>query len=200
MSEQLSFFSADLAVPSVADLAGLLAAHGQVFTSGGVVRVSVVLDARWRAEAIAQLVGEAGLTAQLRVLEPEDAEHGGHLVRTDSSPELAALGRAWTKGAVKHLPHGWIPDGRALRAWALAAGRCDDAAYLFGLDPHAPDTHQPAAAALAAAGLTPVLLGVRGGGPALRVGGRRRVRRLVEMLGSAPPAIPDDGYWPTPQR
>jgi len=113
MSEQLSFFSADLAVPSVADLAGLLAAHGQVFTSGGVVRVSVVLDARWRAEVIAQLVGEAGLTSQLRVLEPEDAEQGGHLVRTDSSPELAALGRAWTKGAVKHLPMaGFLTDER----------------------------------------------------------------------------------------
>jgi hypothetical protein len=195
MSEQLSFFSADLAEPAVADLAGLLAAHGQVFSSEGTMRLSVVLDAQWRAEAVAQLVRETGLTAELGV-----SDQGGPLVRTGSSTQLAELGRSWTKGAVKHIPGNWVPDGRALRAWALAAGRCIDTGYLLGLDPHAPDTHQSAAAALARAGLAPILLGARGGGPSLRVSGRRRVLRLAEMLGAAPAAVPREGYWPTLQR
>lgn len=194
MSEQLSFFSADLAEPAAADLAGLLVAHGQVFTSAGDVRVSVVLDAAWRADAVAELMREAGLTADIGV-----SEQGAPLVRS-ASVQLAELGRAWTKGAVKHVPIGWVPDGRALRAWAFAAGRCDDAGYVLGLDPHAPDTHQAAAAALAAVGLAPILLGARGGGCGLRVSGRRRVLRLREMLGSAPALIPTKGYWPTPHR
>lgn len=195
VSEQLSFFSADLAEPSVADLCGLLAAHGQVFSSAGYVRISVVLDAQWRADAVAQLVRETGLTAEQGV-----SEQGAPLVRTGSSTQLARLGERWTKGAVKHVPNEWRPDGRALRAWALAAGQCDDAGYVLGLDPHAPDTHQAAAAALAKVGVAPVLLGARGGGPSLRVSGRRRVQRLVEMVGSAPATVPVEGFWPAPRR
>lgn len=195
MSEQLSFFSADLAVPTVADLAGLLAAHGQVVTVGSAVRVSVVLDVQWRAGAVAQLVRETGLSAELGV-----SEQGAPLVRTPPSPRLTELGRAWTKGAVKHVPERWVPDGRALRAWALAAGRCDDTGYLLNLDPHAPDTHERTAAALAKAGLASVLLGVRGGGPSLRISGRRRVLRLAELVGAPPPMVPAEGYWPNRSR
>jgi len=195
VSEQLSFFSADLAEPVVADLAGLLVAHGQVFTSGGNVQVSVVLDAQWRAEAVAELIREIGLVAELGV-----SDQGGPLVRTRSSAQLTELGREWTKGAVKHVPSGWVPDGRALRAWALTAGRCQDAGYVLGLDPHAPDTHQSAAAALAKAGVAPILLGVRGGGPSLRISGRRRVLRLAEMVGALPAMVPADGYWPSRQH
>ncbi|WP_241249840.1 hypothetical protein [Rhodococcus sp. X156] len=184
-----------MAVPAVSDLAGLLVAHGQAFRAGGRTRVSVVLDAPWRAVAVAELVRETGLTAETDV-----SEQGAPLVRTGGSDGLAALGRAWTKGAVKAVPRGWVPDGRALRAWALAAGRCQDNDYVLGLDPHAPDTHQAAAAALARAGLASILLGARGGGPSLRVSGRRRVLRLSEMLGSAPSAVPASGYWPVAKR
>lgn len=193
--EQLSFFSADLADPGPDDLAGLLVAHGQLFTRGGGVRVSVVLDARWRAEAVAELMRASGIEAEVGF-----SEQGAPLVRSVVTPRLAELGRFWIKGAVKHVPAGWVPDGRALRAWALVAGRCDDAGYLLGLDPHAPDTHQPAAAALAAAGLAPIPLGARGGGPALRVSGRRRVLRLAEMVGAPPPEAPVDGCWPSHLR
>lgn len=195
VTEQLSFFSADMAVPAVGDLAGLLVAHGQVFTTGGRTRVSVVLDAQWRAVAVAELVRETGLPAETDV-----SDQGGPLVRTGSTEALAVLGRAWTKGAVKAVPRTWVPDGRALRAWALASGRCQDNDYVLGLDPHAPDTHQAAAAALARAGLASILLGPRGGGPSLRVSGRRRMLRLSEMLGSAPSAVPASGYWPTAKR
>lgn len=195
MSEQLSFFSADLAEPAAADLAGLLVAHGQVFSTGGTVRVSVVLDAQWRAQAVAQLIRETGLTTEVGI-----SEQGGPLVRTGTSAELIELGRAWTKGAVKCVPRSWVPDGRALRAWVLAAGRGDESGYVLGLDPHAPDTHQGAAAALAKAGLAPILLGARGGGPSLRVSGRRRVLRLAEVVGSAPDPVPRAGYWPRGER
>ncbi len=195
MSEQLSFFSADLAEPAVADLAGLLVAHGQVFTSGGTVQISVVLDAAWRADAVAELIRESGLVAETGV-----SDQGGPLVRTRSVAQLGELGAAWTKGAVKHVPSGWVPEGRALRAWVLAAGRRDDAGYVLGLDPHAPDTHQSAAAALVGAGLTPILLGARGGGPSLRISGRRRVQRLAEVVGAAPTMVPADGYWPSGQH
>ena len=58
---QLSFFSAESVPPAVTDLTGLLAAGGQVVLVGGGARLSVVVDRPWRAEAIAEMVDEAGL-------------------------------------------------------------------------------------------------------------------------------------------
>lgn len=190
---QLSFFSADMVEPAVADLAGLLAAHGQVVSSGVGTRVSVVVAARWRATSIAELMSSAGLEPELGT-----SEEGTPLVRTAPSAALAALGGQWRKGAVKTVPAGWTPGGRALRAWALAAGRADESGYLLGLDPHAGDTHVPLAAALSRAGVAPTLLGPRGGGPALRVSGRRRLLRLAETVGPVPPEATGAGCWPRP--
>ncbi|MUM32225.1 hypothetical protein FZI93_10585, partial [Mycobacterium sp. CBMA361] len=67
---QLSFFSAESVPPAVADLTGLLAAAGQVVQAGGEgdgrrVRVSVVVDALWRAEALAEMIAETGLTPEI---------------------------------------------------------------------------------------------------------------------------------------
>lgn len=190
---QLSFFSAEMVEPEVLDLSGLLAAHGQVVSSGAGTRVSVVVPARWRAVAIAELMTAAGLQPELGT-----SEEGRPLVRTAPSAALAALGAEWTKGAVKTVPVGWTPGGRALRGWALAAGRADETGYLLGLDPHAADTHLPLAAALSRAGVAPTLLGPRGGGPALRVSGRRRLMRLVETVGPAPVEATGRGCWPEP--
>ena len=191
--EQLSFFSADLAEPTVADLAGLLAAPGQLSTAAGAVRLSVVVAAPWRVEGIAALVARAGLAA-----ERATSEEGRPLVRTTPDARLLTLATDWTRGAVKTVPAGWTPSSWALRGWALAAGRRDDAGFLLGLDPHAADTHQPLAAALSRAGMAATLLGPRGGGPALRVAGRRRLQRLVETVG-APPEGAADG-WPVVVR
>ncbi len=190
---QLSFFSAELDEPSVDDLAGLLAAHGQVVSAGGASRISVVVDAPWRVEALVRLVEACGLVA-----ERGTSDEGRPLFRTASTAALHGLVRAWTRGAVKTVPPGWTPQARALRAWVLAAGRGEEAGFVLGLDPHAVDTHLPLTAALSRAGLAGTLLGPRGGGPAVRVGGRRRLLRLAQSIGEPPAGAPAAGVWPDP--
>ncbi|MFC4605917.1 hypothetical protein [Rhodococcus kronopolitis] len=190
---QLSFFSADTVPPNVDDLGGLLAAQGQVVVAGGGARVSVVVDAQWRAEAIAELIAEAGLAVEVT-----RSEEGSPLVRTASVAVLAALAADWTKGAVKAVPAGWIPGPRALRAWTLAAGCAegDGDRFVFGLDPHAPDTHPVLAQSLMRAGIAPTLMGTRGPRPGLRVVGHRRLSRLVENIGQPPDQSEARSAWP----
>ena len=62
---QLSFFSAESVPPAVTDLTGVLAAAGQIVTVGGGARLSVVVDQAWRAQALGQMIDEAGLTAEI---------------------------------------------------------------------------------------------------------------------------------------
>lgn len=66
---QLSFFSAESVPPAVADLTGILAASGQVVLVGAGTRqgarLSVVVDRSWRAEALAEMIAEAGLEPEL---------------------------------------------------------------------------------------------------------------------------------------
>ena len=100
---QLSFFSAESLPPSVTDLSGLLASNGQMVLSPAGARISVVVDRSWRAEAIADLVAQCGLVAEIG-----RSEEGRPLVRTASVPELSALASQWTKGAVKAMPPGSI--------------------------------------------------------------------------------------------
>jgi hypothetical protein len=96
---------------------------------------------------------------------------------------------------VKALPADFELTGAVLRVWALAAGTWADAAYLLGLDPAAPDTHEPLRAALAWLGLPTALVPDRGAGPALRVVGRRRLARLAELVGGPPPGVAER-VWP----
>lgn len=192
MRQQLSFFSVDARPPAVADLAGLLCGPGQTvrFGRGGAARLSVVLADRWRAVALADECAERGVIAEIAA-----SDDGLPLLRTAFRADLAELAATWTRGAVKAVPRAFEPDGPALRLWAQATGRSDGRGYLLGLDPHAPDTHEPLAAALARAGLTPVMLGQRGGGPGLRLTGRRRLGRLAELVGAPPASAPPDA-WP----
>ncbi len=87
---QLSFFSAESVPPAVADLTGLLAAPGQVVLVGSGsqqgARLSVVVDRLWRAEALAEMIVEAGL-------QPEIArtDENTPLVRTAVDPRLVAI-------------------------------------------------------------------------------------------------------------
>lgn len=191
---QLSFFSAESLPPSVTDLSGLLASTGQVVVSAAGARISVVVDAYWRAEAIADLIAECGLVSEVG-----RSEEDRPLVRTASVPELSALASQWTKGAVKAMPPGWVPGSRELRAWVLAAGRpeAEGERYVLGLDPHAPETHAPLAQALMRAGIAPTLIGTRGSMPGLRITGRRRMLRLVENVGRAPENADARTSWPT---
>ncbi|GAB3130383.1 hypothetical protein GCM10027289_14810 [Tsukamurella serpentis] len=189
---QLSLFSAEQTEPSPRDLAGLLAGPGQIVQFGGSARVSVVVAAPWRAEAIAVMIDEAGLRAQT-----DTSDEGSPLVRTLAAPELQPMALAWTRGAIKTPPPGWVPGPRALRAWALAAGEVDGAHYLLHLDPHTPDSAPVLATALMRAGVAPTLVGARGNRPALRVSGHRRLLRLRESIGD-PPAPAAEANWPQP--
>ncbi|MBO0680708.1 hypothetical protein JRC04_24850 [Mycolicibacterium sp. S2-37] len=192
---QLSFFSAEAVPPAVADLTGLLAAPGQVVLVGAGkeqgARLSVVVDDLWRAEALAEMISDAGLHPQIA---RTDENHP--LVRTAVEPRLVAIAADWTRGAVKTVPPHWLPGPRELRAWALASGTLEPNGYLLGLDPHAPDTHSPLASAMMRIGIAPTLIGTRGSRPALRISGRRRLTRLVETVGEPPGDVDALTQWP----
>ncbi len=188
---QLSFFSAESVPPVVTDLSGVLAAAGQVVTVGGGARLSVVVDATWRAEALADMITAVGLTPEI-IRTEEDSP----LIRTAVDSRLLPLAAAWTRGAVKTVPAQWLPGPRELRAWTLAAGLPEADRYLLGLDPHAPDTHSPLASDLMRVGIAPTLIGTRGARPALRISGRRRLLRLVENVGDAPDGPAAAAAWP----
>lgn len=181
--DQLSFFSAEARQPRVADLAGLLCGPGQAvgFGRGTAARLSVVVADIWRAKSLVTACAERGVEAELA-----RSEEGHPLVRTAFRADLTELARLWLHGAVKSVPSGFAPDGPALRIWVLVAGRPDAGGYFLGLDPHAPETHPPLGEALERAGLPAKLVGPRGGGPALRVTGRRRIERLAELVGPTP--------------
>lgn len=188
---QLSFFSAESVPPAVADLTGVLAATGQVVTVGGGARLSVVVDAVWRAVALADMALASGLQAEVSC-----TEEGSPLVRTAVEARLLGIAADWTRGAVKTVPPSWLPGPRELRAWTLAAGVREADRYLLGLDPHAPDTHSPLASALMRIGIAPTLIGTRGSRPALRISGRRRLSRLVETVGDPPGEPEARDAWP----
>jgi len=189
---QLSFFAAESVPPAVADLSGVLAASGQIVLVASGARLSVVVDQPWRAAALADMIREAGLVPEITRTE-EDSP----LVRTAVDPLLRGLAAEWTRGAVKTVPPRWLPGPRELRAWTLAAGSPEADRYLLGLDPHAPDTHSPLASALMRVGIAPTLIGTRGGHPALRISGRRRLSRLVENVGEPPDNAEALAQWPT---
>lgn len=159
--------------------------------TGGGARLSVVVDAQWRAVALAELIAEAGLQPEITRTE-EDTP----LVRTAVDSGLRRLAEQWTRGAVKTVPANWLPGPRELRAWTLAAGAVDSDRYLLGLDPHAPDTFEPLASALMRVGIAPTLIGTRGSHPALRISGRRRLSRLVENVGESPDGPDALTQWP----
>lgn len=188
---QLSFFSAEAVPPALTDLAGVLAAAGQVVMVGEGARLSVVVEADWRAAALADMIVAAGLRAEISRTEEDNP-----LVRTAVDARLLGIAADWTRGAVKTVPSHWLPGPRELRAWTLAAGTPDADRYLLGLDPHAPDTHSALASALMRVGIAPTLIGTRGAHPALRIGGRRRLSRLVENVGEPPDGPEALESWP----
>ena len=106
---QLSFFSAESVPPAVADLTGILAAPGQVVQVGNGARLSVVVDRLWRAEALAEMIGDAGLQAEIA-----RTDENTPLVRTAAEPQLLAIARDWTLGAVKTVPPQWLPGPLSL--------------------------------------------------------------------------------------
>lgn len=190
---QLSFLSAEARDVKRADLAGLLCGPAQLarFGASGTARLSLLLDDPGRAPALSLEMAARDIAAELAT-----AESGSVVLRTAFRRDLVELAAQWTRGAVKAVPDGFTLDGPSLRLWALAAGIQDRrSGYLLGLDPHAPQTHVPVAAAVAKLGLPVVRLGPRGGGPALRISGVRALRRLAELVGPAPQPVVS-GCWP----
>jgi hypothetical protein len=187
---QLSFYSAEASAPQVADLAGVLCGPGQAvgFGAGAAARLTVAVDQRWRAIALVAACAERGVAAMVST-----TEDGGRVVRTAFRADLVKLADSWRGGATKLVPERFAMDGVTLRLWALVAGRWSESGYLLGLDPVSPQTHQPLVAALVQAGLPAAR--VDDGGPALRVSGVRRLARLVELVGQAPPGVPGHD-WP----
>ncbi|MBT8228085.1 MAG: hypothetical protein HKP61_19215 [Dactylosporangium sp.] len=190
---QLSLFGVEATASAPSDLEGLLAGPGQVTRMGGTARVSVVVSERWRVMALLEEFRSRGLAAGC---EPATAE--GHFgVRTAYASALAPLGVRWLRGALKAVPKGFTLDGQRLRLWAAAAGTVENA-RAYGLRLGSGDGEAAwkiVGKALAAAGLPAVLLGQGAGGPAYRIAGRRRISRLVELVGEAPGGAPADS-WP----
>ena len=116
-----------------------------------------MVDRLWRAEALAEMIAEAGLQPEIARTD-EDSP----LVRTAVDPRLVPDRRGLDAGAIKTVPPHWLPGPRELRAWTLAAGTPEADRYLLGLDPHAPDTHAPLASAMMRVGIAPTLIGTRG--------------------------------------
>jgi len=207
----MSLFSAEARRPRVTDLAGVLCCQGHVVSfARSAARLSVVVEEAWRARALAAALLERGIEPELGT-----SDEGHPLVRTAFRRDLTWLADYWTRGAVKAVPPNLPLDGAILRLWALAAGRQPDPAdragnnhggaiggplgraprtYLLGLDPRAPHTHDALAAALSRIGLPGTVIGTRGGGPCLRITGRRRLARLTELIGD-PPCTAAEGHW-----
>jgi hypothetical protein len=190
VTSQLSFFTAGTQPPEVADLEGLLLGTGQIVRIGGTARLSVVVPGDWRAEAVLVAYADRGLHG-----ERAHTIDGQLAVRTPFSRQLLPVAQRWARGAMKAIPPRWLLDGPRLRMWAISTGQADAHGYLLRLGPSDAGIWEPAGAALAAAGLAAAFLGPRGGGPAYRIVGRRRLARLREYLGDPPAgaAYPD---WP----
>lgn len=187
---QLSLFGAASREPTLADLEGLLAGNGQVARRGDSARLSVVVEDGWRVGVILDALADSlGMTAEAAPAET------GVAVRTPWLPELLPVADAWSRGAVKCPPDGWLLDGSRLRWWCLAAGRRTGGMYTLALG--ASDEHAwlSVGSALAAAGVPGALVGPRADGPAYRIVGRRRLVRLLELVGDRPAGVPDEA-WP----
>lgn len=189
---QLSFFSAEARRPGVGDLAGVLCGPGQTvgFGRGTAARLSVVLTEHWRARSLVVACAERGIDAQIG-----RCDDGRLAVRTAFRSDLTGLAAQWLHGAVKSVPEGFVPDGQALRLWALTSGGWVPGGYVLGLDPRAPRTHQPLLTALTQSGVPARLVGPQRGGPALRIAGRRRIERLAELVGPLPDGVVEH-TWP----
>ena len=200
---QLSFYSADAHARALSDLEGVLCAPGRIslFGRGGAARLAISVGsppadpevpdplATWRARALRCAFRARGVDAGITHT-PDGRPVVGSAFRAD----LVPLATAWSDGGSKVLPPDLELDGPRLRLWVLAAGRLDGRAYVLGLDPQAPDTHEDLLRASRRAGLG-ADPGDDAAAPTLRVTGVRRIRRLAELVGARPPSAHDE-VWP----
>ncbi len=191
---QYSLFGAAAAAPALSDLDGLLLGGGQWVRSAAGARLSVVVADRWRADALAATFADLGVAGTDAVVDSAATQLA---VRTAFTPDLVAHAARWTRGANQGLPTRFTLGAGGLRLWAVAAGRRDEAGYLLATERPDDPIHSAAGAQLAALGVAAVSLTQRPG-PGWRVTSVRRLRRLVELVGEAPPGGHDD--WAVPVR
>jgi hypothetical protein len=187
---QLSFFSAAARPLRPDDVEGLLCGPGQVVRDGDRARVSIVVDAPWRVDALVTELAAAGLRSELA------PAHAGEMsVRTAFERLLLPVAEAWSGAGSKRPPPGLALDGPRLRLWSLAAGRNDASGYLLGLGAQDDAVWAGVGAALAGAGLAAIFVGPRADGPAYRITGVRRLDRFRELVGDRPDGVPESA-WP----
>jgi hypothetical protein len=187
---QLSLFGAMAREPALADVEGLLAGNGQVVRRSDAARVSVVVSQEWRVAVLADEMHAAlGLEAEIGPAE------NGMTVGTPWLSGLRETADTWFRGAVKCPPPGWVLDGPRLRWWALSSGWTSSGMYNLALGANDEHAWLAVGSALSAAGVPGVLVGPRADGPAYRIVGRRRLARLVELIGDKPDGVPLDA-WP----
>jgi hypothetical protein len=189
----LSLFGADASTPVPDDLAGVLAGGGLVSLYGQTAQVSVIVDHPWRAAALVTECARRGLAAT-SVSTPAD-----HIaVRTAHSARLGPLAPAWRAGAGQRVPRAFRLGGGALRLWAQVVGRrVNSTSYLLPIGPYDEIDRDALGAALALLGLGAQLAVTRGSTGALyRIVGKRRLERLIELIGDPPKQAPAD-IWPS---
>jgi len=200
MSGQLSFFSAGSLEPRIEDLAGLLCGPGQIVRRGSAARISVVVQDAWRVEALWTELERRGVDGEVVTADETDGWSGGRgaarSVRTPFASTLSELAAEWgASGGGKRPPGRLVVDGPTLRLWYVVAGRAWEGGFALGLGEHDQACWDAVGAALSQAGLPSAFVGPRGAGPAYRLTGSRRLRRLAEMVGEPPPGAPE-GTWP----
>jgi hypothetical protein len=188
---QFSLFGAAALQPTLVDLDGVLLAGGLWSRRADRARLSVVVDSRWRAD---------GLTVEFELRQVADeveavvAAAEAYSVRTSFSTSLAAEAARWARGSLDGPPADLSLTAGGLRLWAMAAGREDEGGFYLAVRE---GLHFVAGAQLSRLGVAAVALNRRGK-PGWRVTGTRRLRRLAELLGPAPPGA--GPAWPTPSR
>ncbi len=187
---QMSLLGADAAAPGPADLYGLFLAGGELERRDALVRLSIAVDHPWRASVLVAESARRGLAATSVSTARQHIE-----VRTAHSPVLADLAATWVAGR----PGADLQlDGQAIRLWVEAAGRRDgDASYVLPLRVTVTAVRDAVAGALAMVGLSAQLVSRRGeGGASYRIVGKKRLARLVELVGDPPKQAPAD-IWPS---
>ena len=184
---QFSLFGAEAADPAAADLAGVLLAGGWWVRAAGAARLSVVLAAPWRADAIAESFRRLGLNPDIVPAE------GGQAVRTSFNAELYPTADNWTRGANQAPPPGFELTPGGLRLWAIASGVGEGVGYRLGTDSPDSAVHAVAGAQLARLGMAAVSIANRSS-PGWRITSVKRLRRLAEILGESPAGAGTD--WP----
>jgi hypothetical protein len=188
---QPSLLSADAVSPTVNDLGGALIGGATMARLEGTAQLSIAVDHPWRASVLVTECARRGLAATC-----VSTVHHYIAVRTAYSAALVPLVRAWADAGPVRPPRGLTIDGGILRLWVEVAGRRDGAGYSLPLAVADEVGWEVIGAALAGLGLAGQLVSPRArGGPSYRIVGKRRLDRLVEMVGDPPKQAPTD-FWP----